>query len=162
MESISYQTRKEIKRFCRNLLDCNKELHSKDEADYDSSDYVYSDRNILNKFDNILALLKKERCLEYLSDKEKETSILSLASEIISNVELYRRDSKEIDKKIDTYIENIVKPLDEFEFFIPIKNLSVNSTELKIGNVTIKNFKEVDLMIWIDRDPYIKQLINSL
>jgi hypothetical protein len=49
MESISCQTRKKIKRFCRKLLHCNKESHFMDEADYDPRDYVYLDSNILNQ-----------------------------------------------------------------------------------------------------------------
>ena len=68
------------------------------------------------EFGDIIESLRKERCLEYLSDKEMESRFSSFASNLIIEV----NQGKEIDKRIDDFISSIVKPLDELEFLFPI------------------------------------------
>lgn len=96
------------------------------------------------EFGDIIESLRKERCLEYLSDKEMESRFSSFASNLIIEV----NQGKEIDKRIDDFISSIVKPLDELEFLFPIRNLTFNSNELKIGDIIIKNIEhDSDILI---------------
>ena len=90
------------------------------------------------EFGDIIKSLRKERCLEYLSDKEMESRFSSFASDLIMEI----NQGKEIDKRIDDFISSIVKPLDELEFLFPIRNLTFNSNELKIGDIIIKNIED--------------------
>lgn len=96
------------------------------------------------EFGDIIKSLRKERCLEYLSDKEMESRFSSFASNLIIEI----NQGKEIDKRIDDFISSIVKPLDELEFLFPIRNLTFNSNELKIGDIIIKKIEhDSDILI---------------
>lgn len=149
MEIIGPEIRNKINEFCRALLYEPKEFYEMRDSDEDQSDIIYSDKILLDKFNRIVALLIGEFYLEYLSDKEKETRFRSFASNIISEIDLYKREPKKIDEKIDEFIKNIVKPVNEIEFFFPIKNLKIKGNEFEIGNVILKSIAVPDFKILI-------------
>lgn len=90
------------------------------------------------EFRDIIESLRKERCLEYLSDKEMESRFSSFASDSIMEI----NQDEEIERRIDNFICSIIKPLDELEFLFPIRNLMINSNEFKIGDIIFKNVEQ--------------------
>lgn len=88
-------------------------------------------------YQEALELLRNEATLEYMDYHELKEGFWSFIYEVIADYETYR-DSVRLDQRIDEFLSGITKPVVSFEVLVPISNLDMKDSEIKIGNYTIR------------------------
>ncbi|KAF5432017.1 hypothetical protein C5S39_04550 [Candidatus Methanophagaceae archaeon] len=96
---------------------------------------------------DVLNKLKCESALEYLKDSELENALLHFTCEIIAGYSVYK-NTGELKEKIDVFLSDILRPLEEYEVLVPILYLDAKDLEIEIGDVIVKKFDEIALEEW--------------
>lgn len=155
MNEISKTTKKSIYTFCRKLtLGYPKNEFTMENTSYMCGhvpDEISIDRSNGNDFilygeyywlyDKVLAELRGELVLEYLKDQELKDAFWYFTCEIIAGYQAYK-DSDELNKKIDVFLNDFSKPLEDYEILIPILNIDVKDSKFKFNGITIKKLEE--------------------
>lgn len=163
MNEISTNTRNLIRKFCRKLtLEYPKDKFDiKKDFRYYMMSYVPTDIDIdrskgnsfvlydkyLKLYLDVLNKLKCESALEYLKDSELENALLHFTCEIIAGYSVYK-NTGELKEKIDVFLSDILRPLEEYEVLVPILYLDAKDLEIEIGDVIVKKFDEIALEEW--------------
>jgi len=111
---------------------------------------------------NVLNELRSESALEYLKDSELKNALWHFTCEIISRYSVYKNTGK-LKEKIDVFLSDILRPLEEYEVLVPILYLDAKDLEIKIGDVIVKKFDEMALEEWgIRKDTIIfEEIVNK-
>ncbi len=96
---------------------------------------------------SVLNELRSESALEYLKYRELKNALWHFTCEIISGYSIYLNADK-LKEKIDAFLSDILRPLEEYEVLIPILYLDAKDLEIEIGDVIVKNFDEIALEVW--------------
>jgi hypothetical protein len=111
---------------------------------------------------NVFTELRSESALEYLKDSELKNALWHFTWEIISRYSVYKNTGK-LKEKIDVFLSDILRPLEEYEVLVPILYLDAKDLEIKIGDVVVKKFDEIALEEWgIRKDTKIfEEIVNK-
>jgi hypothetical protein len=111
---------------------------------------------------NVLNELRSESALEYLKDSELKNALWHFTCEIISKYSVYKNIDK-LKEKIDVFLSDILRPLEEYEVLVSILYLDAKDLEFKIGDIIVKKFDEIALEEWgIRKDTKIfEEIVNK-
>lgn len=93
-------------------------------------------------------LLREEPGLEYLSDKELKDQLWRLECEVFINREEYKRELRNLNKKIEDFIASLIRPFEPYEVLIPIDYFKVGDHVIQLGDCLIRHFTEEQLLNW--------------
>jgi hypothetical protein len=91
-----------------------------------------------------LERLRKEVALEYMDCHELKERFWHFVCEVVIGYEAYR-DVTYLDRRINEFLSGITKPVADFEILVPILNLDVKDSEIRIGNVSIRKLTQEGL-----------------
>ena len=178
MNEISTNTRILIRKFCRKLtleypkdkfdikrdFRCYMMSYVPTDIDIDRSkgDFFILYGEYYRLYLNVLNELRSESALEYLKDSELKNALWHFTCEIISRYSVYKNTGK-LKEKIDVFLSDILRPLEEYEVLVPILYLDAKDLEIKIGDVVVKKFDEIALEEWgVRKDTIIfEEIVNK-
>ena len=88
----------------------------------------------------VLDELGDELVLEYLTDQELKDALWYFMCEIIANHQIYK-DSNKLKIKIDAFLDDLSKSLEDYEVLIPILNIDVKDSKFKYNGIIIKKLE---------------------
>jgi hypothetical protein len=120
-----------------------KELLSEEMKKSEKTSFVLTDEEVF-LFDESLKKLREDLQTEYLKDSELKDRLWYLVCEIwIKRKEI--KNSKEVKLAVNSFIESICKPLEEYEVIFKVHHLKIKK-KTKIWDCIIYNYSTTTLV----------------
>ena len=84
--------------------------------------------------------LRGDKSTEYLSDKELKEKLWYAVCDVLVNEALYKKDLKLLDQKVDEFLSEICKPIEEFEVMLRVKNFELDEGAIQFWDCLIARF----------------------
>jgi len=95
-------------------------------------------------FEKIQRNLRQDISTEYLKDRELGDALWYLLCDVYLNKEVYR-NSESLKRRIEKFIQQICKPLKDYEVIFGVSNLSIKKYPLQIWDVALNKLTKEDL-----------------
>ena len=92
-------------------------------------------------------LLRNDSQTEYLKDSELNERLYKMVLEVIEDGDKFKNQS-ELDNKINLFLEEVIKPLKEYEVLFKIHNMDAEIVEVPFWDCKIARYDRACLINW--------------